>query len=290
MLEKKDFWKGVVLCSVSALAWAISGPLSRLSFAEGVTPGTVAFWRVAISGVCFLLHALALRDPLPSRRSVLILALFGVVNVPVFFLSYQLAIQKSGSALAIVLMFTAPVWVALLSRIVFQESIDRGKLAAIFMALFGVVLVCLSGGSLGGEVSYVGLGSGIVCGLFYAGQFIFYSWWKERLSTAVLFAFTFLPASAVLACFAEFQPISAAGWTGIALPAFVSTYAAYYLYGRSLLYLTPVQAAVIGNLEPVAGTILSWWFWNENFSAAGWLGCACVIVSVAVMAMLGRRK
>ena len=218
------------------------------------------------------------------------LMLFGLGNVSVFFLSFQLAIKKSGSALATVLMFTAPIWVAIFSRIIFQESIDRAKLTAILTALCGVVLVCFSGGSLGGDISYVGLGSGIVCGLFYACQFIFYSWWKGHFSTAVLFAFTFLPAAAVLACFADFQPISMAGWIGIAVPAFLSTYAAYYMYGQSLFYLTPVQASVIGNLEPVAGTLLSWWFWNENFTVSGWIGCAFVIGSVAIMALLGRRQ
>ena len=140
-MEKNDFWKGAALCVVSALAWAISGPLSRLCFAEGVTPATVAFWRVAISGACFLVHAAALGQLRPQRRDLGAMLAFGLFNVPVFFLSFQVCIEKSGSAMAVVLMFTAPVWVALFSRILFHESIGRRKRLHMAVACAGVALI-----------------------------------------------------------------------------------------------------------------------------------------------------
>ena len=284
-MEKNDFWKGAALCVVSALAWAISGPLSRLSFAEGVTPATVAFWRVAISGACFLVHAAALGQLRPQRRDLGAMLAFGLFNVPVFFLSFQVCIEKSGSAMAVVLMFTAPVWVALFSRVLFHESIGRRKLLPMAVAFAGVALICLSGGSMGGDVSWMGIGSGIVCGLFYAGHFVFFGWWRRRYSSAAMFAMTFIPAAAVLAFFADPGPISALGWVGIAVPAVISTYGAYYLYGQSLLILTPVQAAIIGNIEPVAATMLAWWFWDENFTVCGWAGSILVLGAVAAMTL-----
>jgi len=263
--------------------------MSRLSFAEGVTPGTVAFGRLAISGACFLLHSLCMRERMTNGRDTLILALFGVFNVALFYLFFQIAIEKSGSSLAIVLMFTAPAWVAVFSRIFFHEAIGRTKAVSVLTALAGIVLVCSSGGSLGGEASAAGIAAGVACGLLYAFQFIFFSWWKGRYSTAVMFTVSFLPAALFLSLFADFRPMSLTAWTGIAVPGVVSAYFAYYLYGRSLLYLTPLQAAVIGNLEPVAATFLSWWFWDENFTAVGWLGCLLVIGSVALMAILHKR-
>ena len=67
--------------------------------------------------------------------------------------------------------------------------------------------------------------------------------------------------------------------------SFVSTYVSYFWYGQSLRYLSPVQAAILGNLEPVVGTLLCWWLWNENFSFIGWVGCALVIGSVLLLTM-----
>ena len=100
---------------------------------------------------------------------------------------------------------------------------------------------------------------------------------------------TFLPAAAVLACFADIradvQTIGLTAAAAILVLGVLATYVAYYWYGQSMRFLSPVQAAIIGNLEPVVGTWLSWWLWNESFSLAGWLGCVFVIASVVMLAL-----
>ena len=85
--------------------------------------------------------------------------------------------------------------------------------------------------------------------------------------------------------FAHFRPISLYAAGALFVLSFVSTYVSYYWYGQSLRYLSPVQAAILGNLEPVVSTLLCWWLWNENFSLVGWMGCALVIGSVLLLTM-----
>lgn len=283
------FWKGTTYCVLAALAWALIGPVSRVCFAEGMEPSSVAFWRMAISGLCFAVHAMLSGGLKPRLRDLAFMVLFGAVNVTTVILSLQISIQKSGSALAIILMFTAPAWVALFSRILFRETVSPARLAALLLAMLGTTLVCLSGGSMGGEVSYLGLGCGLLCGFSYAFQFLFFAWWKDRYSTQALFAMTFLPAAAVLACFADIradvQTIGLTAAAAILVLGVLATYVAYYWYGQSMRFLSPVQAAIIGNLEPVVGTWLSWWLWNESFSLAGWAGCVFVIASVVMLAL-----
>ena len=279
------FWKGTIYCVLAALAWALIGPVSRVCFAEGMDPTAVAFWRMAISGVCFALHAMLSGGLKPRPRDLACMVLFGAVNVTAVILSLQISIQKSGSALAVILMFTAPAWVALFSRLLFRETISPSRLTALLLAMLGTCLVCLSGGSMGGEVSYIGLGCGLLCGFCYAFQFLFFAWWKERYSTQALFAMTFLPAAAVLFALADIHLVSLRAGAAILVLSVLATYVAYYWYGQSLRYLSPVQAAIIGNLEPVVGTWLSWWLWNEDFSLAGWAGCVLVIASVAMLAL-----
>ena len=265
----RGFWIGTVYCVLAALAWAIIGPVSRVCFAEGMDPASVAFWRMAISGACFLVHALLRGGMHASRRDFVSMVLFGAVNVSLVILSLQIAIQKSGGAIAIILMFTAPAWVAFFSRILFHEAINSSKLTALALAMVGTSLVCLSGGSLGKEVSYV-------------FQFLFFAWYKDRYSTQALFAFTFIPAALVLSIFASFRPVSLHAAAALFVLSFVSTYVSYFWYGQSLRYLSPVQAAILGNLEPVVSTLLCWWIWNENFS---FIGCALVIGSVLLLTL-----
>ncbi len=284
-LSSRGFLIGTIYCVLAALAWAIIGPVSRVCFAEGMDPASVAFWRMTISGLCFLVHALLRGGLKVSGRDFVSMALFGAFNVSLVILSLQISIQKSGGAIAIILMFTAPAWVALFSRILFHEAINKAKLAALTLAMMGTSLVCLSGGSLGGEVSYIGIGCGLLSGFTYAFQFLFFAWYKDRYSTQALFAFTFLPAALVLSFFATFNGLSLHAVTALFILSFVSTYVSYFLYGQSLRHLSPVQAAILGNLEPVVSTLLCWWLWNENFSFIGWVGCALVIGSVLLLAV-----
>lgn len=281
----RGFWIGTVYCVLAALGWAVIGPVSRVCFAEGMDPSTVAFWRMAISGVCFLAHALVIGGLHPRKRDLVNMVLFGAINVSIVILSLQISIQKSGGAIAIILMFTAPAWVAFFARILFHEAINSSKMTALALAMVGTSLVCLSGGSLGGEVSYIGIGCGLLSGFTYAFQFLFFAWYKDRYSTQALFALTFLPAAFVLFFFAHFRPISLYAAGALFVLSFVSTYVSYYWYGQSLRYLSPVQAAILGNLEPVVSTLLCWWLWNENFSLVGWMGCTLVIGSVLLLTM-----
>ncbi len=281
----RGFWIGTVYCVLAALAWAIIGPVSRVCFAEGMEPTSVAFWRMAISGACFLVHALLRGGMHATRRDFVSMVLFGAVNVSLVILSLQIAIQKSGGAIAIILMFTAPAWVAFFSRILFHEAINSSKMTALALAMVGTSLVCLSGGSLGKEVSYVGIGCGLLSGFTYAFQFLFFTWYKDRYSTQALFAFTFIPAALVLSVFTTFRPVSLHAAAALFVLSFVSTYVSYFWYGQSLRYLSPVQAAILGNLEPVVSTLLCWWIWNENFSPVGWVGCALVIGSVLLLTL-----
>lgn len=281
----RGFWIGTVYCVLAALAWAIIGPVSRVCFAEGMEPSSVAFWRMAISGLCFLVHAMLCGGLKARGRDLVSMVLFGAVNVSLVILSLQISIQKSGGAIAIILMFTAPAWVAFFSRILFHEAISSAKVAALALAMAGTSLVCLSGGSLGGEVSYVGIGCGLLSGFTYAFQFLFFSWYKDRYSTQALFALTFLPAALVLSFFADFKGVTLHAAGALFVLSVVSTYVSYFWYGQSLRYLSPVQAAILGNLEPVVSTLLCWWLWNENFSLVGWVGCVLVIGSVLLLTL-----
>jgi drug/metabolite transporter (DMT)-like permease len=282
-MKNYKFWKGTLYCVLAALAWAFIGPVSRICFAEGMDPVTVSFWRMAISGTCFLIHALLRREVHFSCRDLGVMIPFGIINVSLVILSLQIAIQKSGGALAIILMFTAPAWVALFSRIFFNEIISTSKILAMTLAMAGTSFVCLSGGSLGKEVSYIGLGCGLLSGFTYALQFIFFTYYKDKYSTAALFAMTFIPAAMVLAIGTEFSSMNWKTVCAILMLSVFSTYIAYYWYGQSLRFLSPVQAAIIGNLEPVVSTLLCWWLWQENFSSVGWTGCILVLISVLVL-------
>ena len=133
---------------LTAFFWSLVGVLSKVCMAEGVTPLETAFWRAAFGLLFFLGHTLVTRQIAVPPRAAASFLLFGVWGIGVFYSVTQYAIKLSGAAMSVVLMYTAPIWVALISRFLFGEAISRRKLAAIGVALCGTGLVCFSGGSL----------------------------------------------------------------------------------------------------------------------------------------------
>lgn len=269
---------------LAAALWGLLGPVSKLCLAEGTEPLEVAFWRALIGGACFAAHGLVRRELAVRPVHGAVFCLFGMVGVSLFFGTYQVAVRESGAALAVVLLYTAPAWVAVFSRLLFGEPLTGRKLAALAVAMGGTALVCLSGGSLGGAPSAFGIACGLAAGFFYSTHYPFYNWWQDRYSTATLYTYMLLAGALALAPFVSFSPHKTPlTWAGLMFLGVFCTYGAYLAYGAGLRRISPVRAAVVSNLEPVIGTLLAWAWWHESFSPAGWAGGVLVLAAVLML-------
>ncbi|EGW43863.1 MULTISPECIES: DMT family transporter [Bilophila] len=275
---------GYLYVLAAAVLWSLIGPFSKICMEEGLAPLEVAFWRALLGGICFFAQTGICGGARIPVKHAMFFCLFGVLSISVFFSSLQISIQLSGAAMAMVLLYTAPAWVAVFSRILFHESFSSRKGIALALALFGTALVCFSGGSLNAEPSVLGIVCGLISGLCYASHFPFYVWWQPRYSTATLYAYMLLGGALALLPFVDFAPTrSWTAWANLLALGVVTNYGAYLAYGRSLQLISQVKAAIIGNIEPVLATFWVWLFWHENFSAYGWAGSALVISAVFLL-------
>ena len=132
--------RGYIYIIMAAVMWGIIGPVARLAYSEGLQPMEVALWRALLAWVFFGAHALITRQLRIHWRDFPMILLFAVFCVSQFYAFYQLAIKNGGAALAAVLLYTAPVWVTVMSRIFFKERLTMVKLSALVMTLLGVVV------------------------------------------------------------------------------------------------------------------------------------------------------
>lgn len=282
MLQRDISGYGYAL--LTAALWSLIGPVARICFAEGIGPLEVAFWRAVVGGLCFALHAAWRGELAVPVRDGACFCVFGLVGISMFFAVFQMSVKEAGAALAVVLMYTAPAWVALFSRMFFHERLSARKMTALGVAMCGTLLVCLSGGSLAEGNSFLGIVCGLAAGFFYATHYPFYAWWQKKYSTATLYAYMLFAGAIGLFPFVTFAPVrSPAVWGALLSLGLVSTYGAYLCYGQGLRRISPVRAAVVSNFEPVLGTFLAWLFWGEMFSALGWVGSALVLAAVFLL-------
>lgn len=280
--------RGYLLVLCAALLWALIGPVSKGIFAQGVSPLEAAFWRSLIGWGLFAADALVRGSVRARTRDLPALALFGLVGVSLFYGSYLLSIDLVGAALAAVLLYTAPAWVAVLSRLVLAEPLDAGKLGAVAATVAGVACVSFTGGG-SVRLSVPGILLGLTAGFTYALYYIFGKKYLHRYPTSTIFLYA-LPVGALgLLPFVTFAPKNAAAWGLLLLLSATTTYGAYSIYYAGLKRLEATRAAVVATLEPALSAVLAWWWWDEHFGLAGYLGSALILSAVLFMVLQGAK-
>lgn len=275
---------GFLYAGLAAVLWSLIAPLSKESLAFGVGPVETGFWRALLGGLCFFAQTVAHGGMRIPWRHAVIFFLFGGWGIGVLFGALQVSIKLSGAAMAMVLLYTAPAWVAVASRFLFHEAISPRKLLALCVALTGTALVCFSGGSLPEAVSVTGIVCGLLSGLAYASHYPFYSWWRHTYSIGTIYTYMLLGGSVFLLPFTGVtfdKPLGA--WMNLLGLGVLTNYIAYIAIAKSLQRISQVQSAVIGNIEPILATLLVWLFYGENFTASGWIGGGLVIGAVFLL-------
>lgn len=282
--------RGYLYVLLAALMWGLIGPISKFVFAEGVTPLETAFWRAVFTWGMFAIHARCIGAVTVQKRDVPSLVLFGVLCVSVFYGAYQLAVQDVGAALASVLLYTAPAWVALMSWLMLGERMTPVKIGAVAMTLCGVWLVSAGPGLLegGANITVLGLLFGLTSGFTYALYYIFGKLYLGRYQTPTLFLYALPLGAALLFPFIDFAPKTPRAWFFLLVLAGCSTYGAYSVYYHGLKRLEATRAAVVATLEPVMAALLAYLWWDEELGLLGYAGSALIIGAVFVT-ILGER-
>ncbi|MEW6259702.1 MAG: DMT family transporter [Thermodesulfobacteriota bacterium] len=277
---------GYGLIITAALLWSLIGPLSKLAFREGVSPLEVAFWRAVFSWGLFGTHAWISGQTRFDRSDVPVLIVFGLSGVSLFYVSYQLAVQKGGAALASVLLYTAPAWVTVLARAVFGETITTIKLIALVLTIGGVTSISFGGTSLpGGALTGWAVFWGLVAGFCYSLYYVFGKRFSVGYSSANLFLYL-LPVGIVgLFPFVSFTVKTPTAWVSLLLLAIVCTYGANSCYYASLKHLEAGRASIAATFEPVFTAVIAYFWWQERLGLWAAAGSIAVLGAVFLVVL-----
>lgn len=259
---------------------------AKMMLAAGLSPLEISFWRASIGCVFFGINAVSTRSlKIPAWHALLFL-LWGMMSIGGLFYVFLTSMQYSGAAMGVILLYTAPVWVAIFAKYISREAVSKQKWLAIGMALIGVAFVCFSGGSLQADVSTFGILCGLASGLCYALQYPFFKHWQKQYKTETIYTYMDFGGTLVLLPFISFHtPYSLPTWQMIVFMAFFTGYLAFWAYGQGIKRLPQVHVAVLCNLEPILGTIWVCYFFGENFTPAGWAGFSLIITAVLLLTL-----
>ena len=282
-------WTAYTCILLAACSWGLVGTISRFAMSDGVTSIELCFWRMLFSTGLFLGHIFATNTwRLHSVKDAGYLALFGIIGGAVFYYTFFWTTEHGSVALAVVLMYTCPVWVAVTARIIHKVAITPRKILAIGSALVGVVCMSLSSGgtvTITPKVIMVGL----VTGISFSSHFVFLKMLLKRYTPFAIYGYSLLVGTIALLPFVEITSISYRNWMIIFGLAFFCTYLGYSIYSFGIKHVESTKASIIVNIEPVVAIFAAWFVWGEVFSALGWVGVAFVFAAVLVL-VLGKQE
>jgi drug/metabolite transporter (DMT)-like permease len=280
--------KGYICIIIAATMWGFIGPLGKMAYAQGISPLEVAFWRALLAWFCFGTEILIRRKAVRvSRQDLLPLILFSVLCVALFYGAYQVAVEQAGAALASVLLYTAPAWVILLSRLFLHEKVTTEKLLALGFTILGVILIAVSQSNnflvTDGGVMALGIATGLFSGFCYSLYYILGKFFSAKYSASLLFFYTLLPGALLLLPWFSFTEKTGWAWLSLGLLAVISTYGAYHFYYTGLKYIEAGRASIVATLEPVVAGLVAWYWWGEMFTPTGYAGAILIIVAVILV-------
>jgi drug/metabolite transporter (DMT)-like permease len=245
---------GRLLILTASLLWSLSGvfvPILRSKTWLGLDEPEVlsyhiAFFRVFFAGI--VLVPLLKRRDLRFRPAMLFTAIaFALMNY-----LYSRAMSEGKTSDAIMLQYTAPMWMFLACVLVLGEPADRRSLVAVSIGTFGVSVIIFGGWQ--GERLYLvllGLGSGFAYAMVMLGLR-----WLRNESSLWVTVLNHLAAAAVLIGVLWRYPIPTVpqllclalfGGLQLGLP--------YVLMARGLRSVSPQEAGTLTLLEPILNTL-----------------------------------
>jgi drug/metabolite transporter, DME family len=274
---------GYLFVAIAAVLWGLLGPVTKIALREGMGAVEVAFWRALVGAGIFAVHAVAIRKVRLERRDLPAVAAFGVVGVAGLMACYSRAVETGGAALAAILLYTAPLWVALLSALFLGERMTRRKLLALAVATLGVTGIAASSGGGGIRLTPAALGWGLASGFAYALYYLFGKRYFERYSTATLFIYALPVGALAMLPLTDFGHKTPAAWAAVGFLGLVSTYLAYLFYSAGLRRVEATRAATVATVEPVVAAVAAFAMWGERLSPVGYACAAVVLLGVLLM-------
>ena len=291
---------GYVLLLTGTVLFALNGTVVKSILLSGVSAVTLSETR-AMGAFVILLVIVALTRPraLRIRRDEwkLLLA-YGVIGVSMTQFLYFVAIERMPIGIALIIEFTAPIWVVLWVRFGRRQTVKGTVWVGLLLAILGLALIAQvwQGFTLDGLGVAAAFGAAIALALFFIlGEHarrgdpprdaISLTMWG--MGGAALFWLLVPPwgFSNWSAYSGMSEPLAGSGpqlplWVLTTWMVVMGTVVPFALAMKALGYISAAQASIIGMTEPLIASIIAWVALAEVFTPVQMVGGVVVLVGV----------
>ena len=277
---------GMLAMLLTVVAWAIAANVANRLFLSGVQPfelagasATIATFGLAIlDSLVGRSHA----KPIDRPQFALGLILVGLVGAD------YLAIQRLPVAVAIVLLFTAPILVVLWTAVSSRCLPSRPVLVALILSIVGVLLVSNLLASHEAQIDWLGMLVGLTTAVFFAAYIVL----SDRVSATQETIGVMLKVFAVASLFwIAYQLTQGMPWTLLAREnilkviyvGIAGNLLPYLLFFWCIQRIQAERAAIAATLEPVVAGVLAWFWFDQTLTGMQIVGGFTIVVAITWM-------
>ncbi len=308
-IHKTHTVRGYFYVAAATLCWGISASLGRAAFTgklfEGLQPIDPIILAQARTTIAFLILTPILlgvlgreRLTLP-RREMVRAFLLGAFGLAISNYAYYLAIQKTTVATAIILQYTAPIWVLLFLVSTGQQKATASRVWGVVLAVGGCVFaigvfsgvahfpfLALATGSI--KINTIGVVAAQAAALSFAFYSIYGRQLLQKFDRWAVLTHAFLGAAIVWIVVNPPWKIIAAHYSAaqygfMLLFSITSAAIPFSFYFAGLHHLDATRAIVTGALEPVFSVLIAAVFLGEIVSPIQVVGIGIVLSAIVLI-------
>jgi drug/metabolite transporter (DMT)-like permease len=269
--------RAVGLLALAALCWSLGGLLIK---AVTWPPLAVAGGRGFIAALFLIATNRRLKFTF-SRAQVI-----GALGYAACTVTFCTATKLTTAANAILLQYTAPVWIALLGAWFLGEHATRADWLTIAAVLGGMTLFFAD--SL--DVTAVrGNSIAVLSGVCFAAMTIALRKQKDGSPVESIILGNGLAFLAGLPWIVHAPALSAAGWASLVTLGVVQLGISYWLYARAIKHVTALEAVLIPVIEPILNPVWVLIMMGERPTSLALIGGVIVLGAVTLRAIASIR-
>ncbi len=267
---KSRITRGRLLVLGAALLWSLAGVF--IKFLD-LPPLTIVFYRSLFAALIFTPFLRRSHRQMSTPIAVSALTYTAAIS------AFVSANKLTTAANAIVLQYTAPVFVFLFSRLVLGEKISRLNGFALAVSMVGVAMISLDSA---GEPEMAGILLAILSGMMFAAYMInlrrtqsvgpVYLTWINNVACALLLLW--LVKSQLALSRDEILILAVMGAVQLGLP--------YFIFSKGLQTISLQEASLIALIEPVLNPLWVALVVGEIPSSATIAGGVMILVGLSV--------
>jgi drug/metabolite transporter (DMT)-like permease len=281
-----------------AIAFAFNGIISKLVLTSGLSAWHLTQLRCTGAFIVLFLYVfIGNRSSLRTTvKELPWLAAYGIVGFALVQFGYFVAITRLHVGIALIIEFTAPIWILFYIRFIRKKHVPKLMWISIAMGFCGLLLVARvwQGMTLDGiGVMAALLDAFALAAYFLLGEKLVVNRTTDTLTvyglgfaslawglTSPVWSFPYSVFTQKINLLGRFEATNVPGWVLILWIVIAGTIIPYLAVLHGLRELSASTSSVIGMLEPVVAGAFAWWWLRETFTIIQLIGGVIVIAGI----------